>query len=130
MDDPKSIPSDRALSDMGLDSLASLELGNNLEESLNIPIPSTLVYDYPTLANMVDYFLGLLGPTEAASDAQSGQLEADTPVPSEQLPAEDEIRGAGENRATGTAAGGAIDTTEILHGLQKLSEELNRWGDV
>ena len=66
----KSVPVDQALSDMGLDSLASLELCNNLEENLNIPVPSTLVYDYPTLSDMADYFFRQLSGTVAVA-AQS-----------------------------------------------------------
>ena len=52
---------------MGLDSLATLELANNLEESLRVAIPSTLVYDYPTLNNMADYFADRLNPTDPSN---------------------------------------------------------------
>ena len=74
----KAVPVDQALSDMGLDSLASLELCNKLEENLNIPVPSTLVYDYPTLSDMADYFFRQLSGTVAVAAPSSHSSECQT----------------------------------------------------
>ncbi len=131
-DDPKSIPTDQALSDLGLDSLASLELCNNLEESLNTAIPSTLVYDYPTLVNMADYFVERL---DVADRSDTAQLQID-PVSDEAETAPwrahdaDQIQSRGEDLA-GTSGGAETNTTNgILDGVQALNEELGRWEEV
>ena len=43
------------LFDLGLDSLMAVELKNYLESSLGCPIPTTLLFDYPTLEALVNY---------------------------------------------------------------------------
>ena len=42
-------------SDMGMDSLMSIELRRRLERGLEIHLPSTLVFEYPTVAALSDY---------------------------------------------------------------------------
>jgi acyl carrier protein len=130
MADSQSVPTDQALSDLGLDSLASLELCNNLEESLHTPIPSTLVYDYPTLANMADFFLALLEPTDPASHTNSAPPDANTPASPGDQRAVDEIHLAGAQRAEDPNVDAAADTTHVLQGMRDLCEELSRWEEV
>ena len=45
----------RGLSDLGVDSLLSIELRNRLQTTTGFALPSTLVYDYPTLASLVEF---------------------------------------------------------------------------
>lgn len=51
----RSIDLQKGLFDLGLDSLSSVELGNALQNSLNCTLPSTLAFDYPTVAAIVEY---------------------------------------------------------------------------
>ncbi|MFM7424594.1 MAG: SDR family NAD(P)-dependent oxidoreductase, partial [Elainella sp.] len=56
----------QGLSELGMDSLTSVELRNLLQKSLGCRLPSTLLFDYPTLAALTDYLLNRLELTAAA----------------------------------------------------------------
>ena len=43
--------------DLGLDSLIAIELKRNLENHLGRSLPTTLLFDYPTLESLVDYLI-------------------------------------------------------------------------
>ncbi|RDH44711.1 hybrid non-ribosomal peptide synthetase/type I polyketide synthase [Zooshikella ganghwensis] len=47
-------------SDHGIDSLKAVELRNALQNALNIDIPVSATFDYPTLQQLIDYLTGLL----------------------------------------------------------------------
>jgi NADPH:quinone reductase-like Zn-dependent oxidoreductase/SAM-dependent methyltransferase/acyl carrier protein len=51
--------------DMGMDSLTSIELRNRLRSSLDCPLPSTLTFDFPSVAALVDYLANELWSPEA-----------------------------------------------------------------
>jgi acyl carrier protein len=44
--------------DLGMDSLMTMELRNRLETSLGISIPSTVIFEYPTIADLAEYLVG------------------------------------------------------------------------
>lgn len=48
--DPK-----QGFSDMGMDSLTAVELRNSLQTDLGCTLPSTLIFDFPNVAAVVDY---------------------------------------------------------------------------
>jgi malonyl CoA-acyl carrier protein transacylase len=55
INNPESISLETGFFDLGMDSLTSVELRNKLQTSLGCSVPSTLVFDYPTLGQLVDY---------------------------------------------------------------------------
>jgi acyl transferase domain-containing protein/short-subunit dehydrogenase/acyl carrier protein len=48
----------------GFDSLSAVELSSSVGTSLNIQLPGTLVYDYPSVSSMAAYVLTLVAPSE------------------------------------------------------------------
>jgi NAD(P)-dependent dehydrogenase (short-subunit alcohol dehydrogenase family) len=62
--DPK-----RALRDLGLDSLLSVSLRNELAATLGLDLPSTLLFDYPTLETLSTFLLDQLAGPEAPLEA-------------------------------------------------------------
>ena len=50
-----SLSKDAPFMSAGLDSLGAIELRNMLEDSLGVSLPSTLVFDYPTVESLTQY---------------------------------------------------------------------------
>ena len=60
---------------LGMDSLTSVELRNRLQMSLRCSLPSTLVFDYPTVEALVDYLAREVLSIEFSSISSSGESQ-------------------------------------------------------
>jgi acyl-CoA synthetase (AMP-forming)/AMP-acid ligase II/acyl carrier protein len=60
---------DRAFAEYGLDSLAAVELSQELEHSLDVKLSSVIAWKYPTPASMARYLARKVGGAAAASGA-------------------------------------------------------------
>ena len=56
-----SVGHEEPLMAAGLDSLGAVELRNTLENEFKVQLPSTLVFDYPTVSTMSDFIQTLFG---------------------------------------------------------------------
>ncbi|MGL5834210.1 MAG: SDR family NAD(P)-dependent oxidoreductase, partial [Waterburya sp.] len=60
-------------SELGIDSLGSVELRNTLQSSYNLKLSQTVIFDYPNLAALTDYLSSLLfnpKPSKKEEDAE------------------------------------------------------------
>ncbi|MFD9098590.1 type I polyketide synthase [Streptomyces collinus] len=77
---PEAIPDDRSFGELGFDSLTSVEFRNRLNTATGLTLPLTLLYEAPTLPELVALLDGELVPAEeppAAPEDASGDLGAD-----------------------------------------------------
>ena len=65
--DPADLDPDTGLFDLGLTSSMMVELRAGIEQVLGRPVPSTVVFDYPTIGKLTDHL------TELAAGAPPGQ---------------------------------------------------------
>ncbi len=69
----RKIDRERPLGSMGLDSLMGLEFVRRLSNTLEIPVPATVVFNYPTIQQMASHFLRRLqlnSPEELSAGAE------------------------------------------------------------
>ncbi|NEO58803.1 MAG: SDR family NAD(P)-dependent oxidoreductase [Okeania sp. SIO3B5] len=62
--DLEAIDTDLGFSELGIDSLTSLELRNRLQNTLDCSLPSTFTLDYPTINHLTSYLLEKLFPSD------------------------------------------------------------------
>jgi phthiocerol/phenolphthiocerol synthesis type-I polyketide synthase C len=62
----QEIDPERALSEQGFDSLRCVELARRLSDGFHLPLPPSLVFDYPNLSAIAEYIEGRLAGVQAA----------------------------------------------------------------
>lgn len=95
--EPDEVDLRAGLTEQGMDSLMAVELANRLGRLINVPLPSTFAFDYPTLGTLASHLLEQLfdaaddTPVTKAVDATSMQAEPDASELSD-AELEDELR--------------------------------------
>ena len=74
------LPPDQGLFELGVDSLAALDLRTQLEQLLGQSLPATLIFEYPTVAALIGGIEARL-PDHAAQRASSAGTAPTAPIP-------------------------------------------------
>jgi myxalamid-type polyketide synthase MxaB len=76
-----AIDPQQGFSDLGMDSLMSVELRSRLQSSLECVVPTSLAFDYPTVESMVEYLLEELFPPDATTTEPAEPIATATIAP-------------------------------------------------
>ncbi|VAW80205.1 Polyketide synthase modules and related proteins [hydrothermal vent metagenome] len=88
----ETITAEARLFDLGMDSLMAVELSNRLKRDLGTTMPSTLIFDYPTLEALADYLAReVLSLNEVEIDQQDTQQDINADDNSLQELSKDEL---------------------------------------
>jgi len=81
----KTVDIDVPLMEAGLDSLGTVELKNALESMCGSELPSTLVFDYPTVGALAAHLSVLVAPSKTVNEIEYYSDEIPVPSPKTKL---------------------------------------------
>ncbi|MEM8865579.1 MAG: SDR family NAD(P)-dependent oxidoreductase, partial [Planctomycetota bacterium] len=129
--DGQAISPTAAMFDLGLDSLTTLELQNSLRHSLGIDVPSSLVFDFPTVEGLASEIeRRLVTQISEANEGQSSEpneARESTPDPDQRLAPEPPAQLAGEDTPDVIPVESAASVWDDLRALE---DELNSWDEA
>ncbi|MFD5313428.1 type I polyketide synthase, partial [Streptomyces ardesiacus] len=108
--DPRAVPAEKGFTDLGLDSLAAIELRNRLAEATGLRLSATLMFDRPTPLELAAFLLGEMlpdAPPQEPAPTGDGPAAEDAPPSAsaaeiKAMSVEDLVRTALRRRETGS----------------------------
>ncbi|GGM17011.1 MULTISPECIES: acyl carrier protein [Micromonospora] len=76
MDDDEDLPLESGFFDLGLTSLRLIELRQRLERQLGLGIDATVLFNRPTIDQLVDHLVREFDPTRPAEPVVAAPVEA------------------------------------------------------
>ena len=82
MDAARSIPAQQGFFDLGMDSLTSVELRKRLQDAVGpaIVLPSTVVFDYPTIDALSNFLIGEIVGEKGTAGAPLAPVSPSSPI--------------------------------------------------
>jgi myxalamid-type polyketide synthase MxaB len=74
-DSPEDVEFDAKFVELGLDSLAAVELKNALEATFRIPLPTSALFDHPAIQSLTEFISRELVPTPQEASAEDGPTD-------------------------------------------------------
>ena len=74
-DSPEDVEFDAKFVELGLDSLAAVELKNALEATFRIPLPTSALFDHPAIQSLTEFISRELVPTSPEAPAEDGPID-------------------------------------------------------
>ncbi|WP_157240728.1 type I polyketide synthase [Catenuloplanes japonicus] len=72
---------DRRFQELGFDSLTAVDLRNRLSVRTGVPLPATMIFDYPTPAALAAFLRAeLLGETDSDDAVEAAAVQTDDPI--------------------------------------------------
>jgi hypothetical protein len=87
----RAIDSQQGLFQLGMDSLMAVDLKGRLEAGIGRGLPSTVVFNHPTIDALTDFLLGELSETTPAAGSNGASIAEPDVAPAQELPDLDEL---------------------------------------